>query len=90
MRQDPAGKVIIAIIMANKIEGSEIFDVPAQPKGWQAHSSELGTAKDMQKQVEHLYLDGFLRRDWQGVNRIGLICLYCTTLVSRPKGDTFA
>ena len=29
-------KVIIAIIMANKIEGSEIFDVPAQPKGWQA------------------------------------------------------
>ena len=32
----------VAIIMANKIEGSEIFDVPAQPKGWQAHSSELG------------------------------------------------
>lgn len=63
LRQDPAGKVIIAIIMANKIEGSEIFDVPAQPKGWQAHSSELGPAKDMQKQVEHLYLDGFLRRD---------------------------
>ena len=29
-------KVIIAIIMANKIEGSEIFDVPSQPKGWQA------------------------------------------------------
>ena len=32
-------EVIIAIIMANKIEGSEIFDVPAQPKGWQAHAS---------------------------------------------------
>ena len=56
LRQDPAGKVIIAIIMANKIEGSEIFDVPAQPKGWQAHSSELGMAKDMQKQVDNLYL----------------------------------
>merc|ERR1719473_2062550 len=28
--------VIMAIIMANKIEGSTEFVVPAQPKGWQA------------------------------------------------------
>eukprot|EP00438_Fugacium_kawagutii_P026268 Skav227693 [mRNA] locus=scaffold2761:105309:108552:- [translate_table: standard] len=34
--------VIIAIIMANKIEGSEIFDVPAQPKGWQAQTMVAG------------------------------------------------
>merc|ERR1719277_2279500 len=26
--------VIMAIIMANKIEGSDIFTTPAQPKGW--------------------------------------------------------
>jgi len=34
--------VIIAIIMANKIEGSEIFVVPAQPKGWQAQTMVAG------------------------------------------------
>ncbi|CAE7937943.1 VHA-c''2 [Symbiodinium necroappetens] len=34
--------VIIAIIMANKIEGSEIFDVPSQPKGWQAQTMVAG------------------------------------------------
>ena len=40
---DCEAKVIIAIIMANKIEGSEIFDVPSQPKGWQAASASLYT-----------------------------------------------
>ena len=46
-------KVIIAIIMANKIEGSEIFDVPSQPKGWQA--TGLLTCK---APAEH-YIAGF-------------------------------
>mmetsp|Transcript_67004 Transcript_67004/g.107901 ORF Transcript_67004/g.107901 Transcript_67004/m.107901 type:complete len:210 (+) Transcript_67004:59-688(+) len=34
--------VIIAIIMANKIEGSEIFEVPTNPKGWQAQTMVAG------------------------------------------------
>ena len=34
--------VIIAIIMANKIEGSYIFDVPANPEPWQAATMVAG------------------------------------------------
>eukprot|EP00401_Gymnodinium_catenatum_P044605 CAMPEP_0117490546 /NCGR_PEP_ID=MMETSP0784-20121206/17606_1 /TAXON_ID=39447 /ORGANISM="" /LENGTH=207 /DNA_ID=CAMNT_0005285307 /DNA_START=59 /DNA_END=682 /DNA_ORIENTATION=- len=34
--------VIMAIIMANKIEGSEIFTTPAQPKTWQAQTMVAG------------------------------------------------
>merc|ERR1711879_968303 len=34
--------VIMAIIMANKIEGSDIFTTPAQPKGWQAQTMVAG------------------------------------------------
>mmetsp|Transcript_4487 Transcript_4487/g.10557 ORF Transcript_4487/g.10557 Transcript_4487/m.10557 type:complete len:193 (+) Transcript_4487:109-687(+) len=34
--------VIIAIIMANKIEGSDIFVVPAVPTGWQAKTMVAG------------------------------------------------
>merc|ERR1712182_76242 len=34
--------VIMAIIMANKIEGSDIFTTPAQPKGWQAQTMVSG------------------------------------------------
>ena len=40
-------QVIIAIIMANKIEGSEIFDVPSQPKGWQAAENEQFVCHNM-------------------------------------------
>merc|ERR1719471_428958 len=34
--------VIIAIIMANKIEGSLMFEVPAKPTGWQAQTMVAG------------------------------------------------
>jgi len=34
--------VIIAIIMANKIEGSYIFEVPAKPEAWQASTMVAG------------------------------------------------
>uniref|UniRef100_A0A7S1KUG6 V-ATPase proteolipid subunit C-like domain-containing protein n=1 Tax=Alexandrium catenella TaxID=2925 RepID=A0A7S1KUG6_ALECA len=34
--------VIIAIIMANKIEGSVTFDTPAVPTGWQAETMVAG------------------------------------------------
>mmetsp|Transcript_116603 Transcript_116603/g.329794 ORF Transcript_116603/g.329794 Transcript_116603/m.329794 type:complete len:196 (+) Transcript_116603:94-681(+) len=34
--------VIMAIIMANKIEGSEIFVTPAVPKAWQAQTMVAG------------------------------------------------
>merc|ERR1719420_336607 len=34
--------VIMAIIMANKIEGSDIFTTPSQPKGWQAETMVAG------------------------------------------------
>merc|ERR1719201_1511992 len=34
--------VIMAIIMANKIEGSAIFVVPTNPKGWQAQTMVAG------------------------------------------------
>merc|ERR1712217_218377 len=34
--------VIIAIIMANKIEGSDIFEVPTNPVGWQAQTMVAG------------------------------------------------
>merc|ERR1712076_296540 len=34
--------VIMAIIMANKIEGSPQFVVPAEPKGWQAQTMVAG------------------------------------------------
>merc|ERR1711912_54877 len=34
--------VIIAIIMANKIEGSDMFDVPTNPVGWQAQTMVAG------------------------------------------------
>merc|ERR1712187_248400 len=34
--------VIMAIIMANKIEGSDMFTTPSQPKGWQAQTMVAG------------------------------------------------
>merc|ERR1719264_850714 len=34
--------VIIAIIMANKIEGAPMFEVPAVPTGWQAQTMVAG------------------------------------------------
>jgi len=34
--------VIMAIIMANKIEGSDQFLVPAEPRGWQAQTMAAG------------------------------------------------
>merc|ERR1719329_2010624 len=34
--------VIMAIIMANKIEGSDQFVVPAEPRGWQAQTMAAG------------------------------------------------